>query len=114
MAIKAQGDSSGITGAQIKEKISETQTASLSLFQKVRFSFRFFSFRDRKLMYFAATGLREEGCRRRWTDSGSTRCRRRQAGRALFDRRRQEGLIYPSSRPRLSQFSSPLPLSPTP
>lgn len=36
LAIKAQGDSSGITGAQIKEKISETQTASLSLFQKVR------------------------------------------------------------------------------
>lgn len=40
LAIKAQGDSSGITGAMIKEKISETQTASLSLFQKVRsFSF---------------------------------------------------------------------------
>lgn len=39
LAIKAQGDASGITGAMIKEKISETQTASLSLFQKVRVEF---------------------------------------------------------------------------
>ncbi|KAK4700861.1 molecular chaperone DnaK, partial [Phenoliferia sp. Uapishka_3] len=35
LAIKAQGDSSGITATQIKEKVAETQTASLSLFQKV-------------------------------------------------------------------------------
>ncbi|KAM0750116.1 heat shock protein 70 [Meredithblackwellia eburnea MCA 4105] len=35
LAIKAQGDSSGITAAQIKEKVAETQQASLSLFQKV-------------------------------------------------------------------------------
>lgn len=36
LAIKSQGDSAGITAAQIKEKISETQQASLTLFQKVR------------------------------------------------------------------------------
>jgi molecular chaperone DnaK len=35
LAIKSQGDGSGITAAMIKEKVSETQTASLSLFQKV-------------------------------------------------------------------------------
>ncbi|KAL8293450.1 hypothetical protein RQP46_000151 [Phenoliferia psychrophenolica] len=35
LAIKAQGDSSGITATQIKEKVAETQQASLSLFQKV-------------------------------------------------------------------------------
>lgn len=35
LAIKAQGDSSGITAQQIKDKVGETQTASLSLFQKV-------------------------------------------------------------------------------
>lgn len=35
LAIKSQGDGEGITAAQIKEKISETQQASLNLFQKV-------------------------------------------------------------------------------
>ncbi|ORY92759.1 heat shock protein 70 family [Leucosporidium creatinivorum] len=35
LAIKSQGDAAGITAAQIKEKISETQQASLTLFQKV-------------------------------------------------------------------------------
>lgn len=35
LAIKAQGDSSGVTAAEIKEKVAETQTASLKLFQKV-------------------------------------------------------------------------------
>jgi molecular chaperone DnaK len=35
LAINAQGDSSGITAQQIKDKVGETQTASLSLFQKV-------------------------------------------------------------------------------
>lgn len=35
IAIKAQGDSSGITAEQIKAKVAETQQASLTLFQKV-------------------------------------------------------------------------------
>ena len=35
LAIKAQGDASGITAQTIKDKVAETQQASLSLFQKV-------------------------------------------------------------------------------
>lgn len=35
LAIKSQGDAAGVTAQQIKDKISETQQASLTLFQKV-------------------------------------------------------------------------------
>jgi molecular chaperone DnaK len=35
LAIKAQGDASGVTAQTIKDKVAETQQASLSLFQKV-------------------------------------------------------------------------------
>lgn len=60
LAIKSQGDGSGITAAQIKEKVAETQQASLSLFQKV--SLDLLSVAHFTDIFLGTLGLREESC----------------------------------------------------
>ena len=57
IASKGQAGETGITAAQIKEKIDETQQASLGLFQKVRV---FFNVLYQKIISCYNKGVREE------------------------------------------------------